>query len=366
MKVIKRAFILILSLALVLICNASFFMSPKNAYAEVNALVDIQNASFEQVDAQTGLPLGWVVNQNLGENAFITQNAYDGAQYYQITDGEKLLQTQEFAEINGAYDYVFGVKFISSSQKSTCKISVSTFDSQNQLVKTEHSEQVQIKLVNAWQDVSVKIAKDENAVGVKIEITVDAEGSVGIDAVYGNVDFLTLYDGASISLETTTTAIRFSGQVGKDVFDNLSQKYDSVSVGIMLMLTDKLDVTGEFSVQGFSTTGYRCMLIQADYWSNTSTAEQDGCYKLHCSLINLGQAQLQVELCARLYVKYTENGQEKYIYSNYSVENNSRSLYSVAVMALADEQTFATYDQVQKSIIMAYAQNQMPDFNNLR
>lgn len=365
MKTIKRALMLILSLALVLTCSASIFSTPKNAYAQVNAILSVQNASFEQFDLQNNIPLGWSVAQTSAQTDFITQNAYDGTQYYQINDGELSLQTQSATQINGAYDYVVGVKFIASSQNSTCKIGVSVFNGENELIQTYYSEQTQAKLTNSWQDVSVGVAKDANIVSAKIEIVIVADGSVGIDAVYGNVDCLTIYNGASISLETLTTAIRFSGQVDKIVYDSIVQDYEDVSAGIIFMLTDKIDAVGEFSVKGFSTINYNCVLVQANYWSNTSTAEQDGCYKFHCSLVNLGQEQIQVELSARLYLNYTENGQEKYIYSNYSVENNSRSVYSVAVRALADEKTFATYDQVQKNIIMAYAENRMPDFENI-
>ena len=50
----------------------------------------------------------------------------------------------------------------------------------------------------------------------------------------------------------------------------------------------------------------------------------------------------------QLSVKYYDGEQEKYLYSDYSQELNSRSVYSVAVMAKADTQTFNSYSEGQR------------------
>ena len=137
MRKIKRSLI-ILMIAILCLSNVAC-SNVRNVYAESIVLPAIINESFELEDSESEIlkPSGWLVEKNgdfEGDFAFVSKNAYDGVKYYQLSDGEYTLRTEDYIEINGWENYVFGAKYISSSLENKCEIFIEAFDNSNKLL----------------------------------------------------------------------------------------------------------------------------------------------------------------------------------------------------------------------------------------
>ena len=74
---------------------------------------------------------------------------------------------------------------------------------------------------------------------------------------------------------------------------------------------------------------------------------------------------IDINFTVRGYVKYIEGGEEKILYSSWSLENNCRSIRQVAIMAKQDADFFNSYDLDQQEIINAYIEGRAPNFDGL-
>ena len=354
MRKLKISLAIIL-VAVIMLCNSSFLYA-KNVYADNIILPLIQNQSFE-------IEGGWDIeatDNSLDESklSFPAENAYDGQRYFALSDGEYLVKTTDYIEIDGEDNYIFGIKYITSSLDNTCQVSVQTFDMENNLISIVSGEEMVAKLVDTWSDAQVYLSANDNVAKAKLVIKIKAvNGIVGLDYAYGNKDIVKTVFGASISLQEGTTSMRFTGRVDKAVYDSYSA--NSVSVGILLMPTGALSNVGEFTIRGVSDESGRAIIV--DNWNNQDSALTDGYYEFVCTMTNMhAKEALTFFLSARAFMKIETGGEVKYIYSSFDVDSNSRSVKEVALRLKADTETYFKYDDVQRAIIDAYALGELP------
>ncbi len=359
---IKRTLIIFI-IAVLCLSNAGCSIIRK-AYAESIILPPIVNDSFESQQEQSAYskPIGWQVDAvdqvEIGNVAFINENAYDGQSYYQVSGDEYTVKTEDYIDIDGGESYVFGVKYITSSLENSCTINIETFDNENNLLSTIANQVEEPKLVDTWLDTQFYINASTSVSKVKIAIKINAlNGDVGIDYAYGNKDIIKISFGASISLQQGKTEMRFTGQIDKTAYEKFLGK--SVSVGILFMPTNAFNQTGEFTIKGLSSETGRASV--ADKWKNQETIDSDGYYEFACAMKNMHVKEaLTVSISARAFIKFTEEGKEKYIYSTFNLEDNSRSIQGVAQKLKADTTNYQKYDELQRMIIDAYALGELP------
>ena len=372
MSIVKKAFTLGKSTIILLVFCASAFLMPKNAKATEIFLPEIQNSSFELLD-----PLGWEITatdidaQNYGLN---NQVFYEGESSYQLSQNTYTIKSADYIAVDTGAEYVLGVKAYFEQLNNTCKLSVEVFDQDGELLSIVDGENNSANIINAWQDVRLTFQTQQSACKIKVIIQIDATGGkVCIDNVYAHKNFMQIIDGASINLETNAKAIEykgqlcFSGKIDKQIYDEILNVDPSATLGVMLVPTEHLSGVGEYTFKGFSCAGKE-KSIKNEYitkWSNLYTIDEDGFYSFNFIIYNILAEKSKVDISIRAYIKYYENEQERYLFSNYDQSVNSRSLYSVAVLAKADEQTFNTYSEGQKEKINAYIEGREPILENL-
>ncbi len=378
-KMTKRRCVLSLFLIIVitLVSISSVFALPKNAFASSNIFVDIKNSSFESTSTQQfakPFATDWIVNDGnfVAENInVISTNAYDKNNYWQFKNGTYFVESQDFIQIDDAAEYLFGVKFIFSNINDSCKLSVKSYNAQNEFVSEYQGQTIISKqeYVGKWQETVLKLALDSQAIKVKILIEINAQqGSVGIDNVNAYKNFIKLDNGASICLEKNLLEIRFTAKLDIEAYQMLSHNYHQVSVGMVLSPKQQVNSASEFTVKGISLNG-AMETIDVDHWNNPKTYQQDGYYTYYCAFGQVGydlmEDFLDGEIVARAYIKYTESNKEKYIYSTWDMVNNCRSIRQVAQKAKQDERVYNSYTLTQKEIISAYIEGRVPNFDGL-
>lgn len=379
MSVVKKALSVSLIILMVFLCTLNHNSVSGEVSIVESVLPNIENASFEQVklvDGQTDkyIPESWEFDCDINylNTEIINANAYDGTKYYQVIEGEYLLKSTKKVSVGKNCEYTIGVKFLSSNLENSCSVIVETFNEQDEKIDIFSSQEKNAVKENAWTDVNVNFCTSEQVKNVEITIQIKAEvGSVGIDSVYAQKAFIKIYSGASLKLETSNPGIRFSAYVDKEIFDSFSSVYSEVGVGIIVMPTYFLEEIGDYTEISVKRAGRSASLINSEIWSNSSTAESDGCYKYTCALIRRNSSIEQIidmgitsmVFCVRAYFTYVDNGQEKIIYSDYNLIDNSRSMQGVARKIKEDSVNYNGYDDMQKEIINAYIENRAPNFN---
>ncbi len=367
---------LFLIVVLTLVSTTSAFATINTSFANTKIFADIKNHSFELVEIDSyskPFPTDWIINGDFDiENInVLSTSAYDKINYWQFSNGAYSIESEDFIEIDGTADYLFGVKFIFSNVDDSLRLSIKTFDEHGELVDTHQGQTMVAKqsYLDLWQETFLTLNKNSSVKKVKISIEIVAgSGFVGIDNVYGYKNFFSLYDGASISLERDVLKIRFTAKIDANIYQSLEENYTSVSAGLIFSPKAKVNDAGEFTIDGI-TDKYYLVISPATKLSNPNSYAQDGYYTFYGAFVSQGYAALQaytnIEYTARAYVKYTQNGEEKIIYSNWSMENNCRSMRQVAIKAKEDIDVFNSYDQDQQEIISAFIEQREPNFVGL-
>ncbi len=364
MAKVKISFIMLL-VAVLLLCNTSFF-SPKNVYAESVFVPQIENDSFELQDGSSEFikPNAWQVeakaNFNKQNVSYVIENAYDAQSYYCLSANEYTIKSEDYVKIDGSDDYVFGVKYITSSLENSCVMYLETFDSSNNLISTIVGGVESPTMTDTWLDTRVHYTANTNVSKIKIIIELNAlDGDVGIDYVYGNKDVVKTNFGASISLQKGITSIRFLGRVDKAFYDAHIDNF--ISVGIVFAPTNAVLNAGEFTIDALGARNSEVLF--AKNWNNQGSIDTDGYYEFACKMENMhAKEALTFSLSARAFIKISINGKDKYIYADFNLEDNSRSVQKVAQNLKADTENYLKYDDVQRAIIDAYALGELPKF----
>ena len=373
----RRCFIsMLVTFVLTLITTLCFFAMPKNAYANVNIFANVKNNSFELTSEQFGkdLPTDWVINGNNFDSdkvGVISTNAYDQLKYLQVENDSYVIESQDYIQIESDYDYMFGVKMLFSNADDSITLKTYSYNDDNELIGSHQSQTVQSKqeLIDTWQETFFVLNKNASVKKVKIAIEINASnGRVGIDSVYAYKNFISLYDGASISLERNVLSIRFTAKLDVNIYQALLNNYENVSAGIIVSPKSQLLKSGEFTIQGV-TEKDKIIVSPASHWNNPLTYEQVGYYEYFSAFASSGYSSLtsyiNIAFTTRAYIKYTEGGVEKIIYSSWSFENNCRTIKQVATLAKQDTEVYNSYPLDQQEIITAYAEGRAPNFDGL-
>ena len=209
-----------------------------------------------------------------------------------------------------------------------------------------------------WNNISMTFTpenENENFAKIRFEIT-DLEGDIYLDDAYFGIvgdtesNLKTDY-GAYLRLEKDGCGIRFRGRIDKNYLDGIyaDEGKTDVSYGIILTKTkpDYIDSTtpdaidsGNFTVEQLTGHGIPFMLMEAKKIYNSATSDKDGFYGFNCVLVNINSENLKVKFSARTYLKYTENGNIVYEYSDYDEKANARSVEEMVEKAWAEKDIF--------------------------
>ena len=334
--------------------------------------VSIPNANFENI-TQTVWEECQVGDWNSNENAlyFFTKETkifYDGKQSVRLPGHfgqDYVFTTKNYVYIDGSSEYRFGVKFrTANKEKFSCKISAIVYSEANAKLAQIDGEEFFAKNNNVWTDVFVDLPVVENAKKIKLQITVISPSSGGqdsdycyMDGVYGYKNAVVTNSGASIRLSLTESGLRFTGKVDKEFFDQVKAIDANAEVGMIIIPIDYVDAVGEFTAKALSAAGKEYLDIVVSKWNNSANVDSDGYYGFSCAIVNVKEANIKREFCARSYIRYTYNGVEKYVYSDFNVADHARSVYSVANRAMED---LLDYDEQDQKIIVAYANGKTP------
>ena len=147
--------------------------------------------------------------------------------------------------------------------------------------------------------------------------------------------------GASIRAHDTTSGLRFKGRVNKAFFDDIVAAYPDAEAGMIIAPTDFLDDC-EFTVSAL-TKAKAVQICTVDRWNNEQTVETDNYYGFNCAIVNVLPYNIDRRFSARSFVRFTENGNVKYIYGSYEEADNARSIKYVAEEALKEAHIYADY-----------------------
>ncbi len=162
--------------------------------------------------------------------------------------------------------------------------------------------------------------------------------------VNGNVEVaakvvaFSMIDGAEIRVGFEKGGIRFAANINYD--ELASTGYVIEKVGFMIIPTDYLANT-EFKYENFTANDKDGFVdVELSTFSTKS--------KITATMIDLDESLYNKKFSARAYVKYTVDGESKYVYTDYDQGKNSRSCYEVALSALADSEMEEYYSELKE------------------
>ncbi len=166
-----------------------------------------------------------------------------------------------------------------------------------------------------------------------------------------------LYDGAAIRLDTSNSGLRFTAQVGYDYFNSLKD----ASAGIIILPTSSLkDGVVELALHKLDNTLHgdvKYLMVNVLDFENNPTAKRDGSYVFSGTMDNILPQNVDRKFSARAFVKYTNaDGLPEYVYSDFDLENNSRSVHDVALYWAKPEYS-QEFTPEQFKILSNYAQS---------
>ena len=156
---------------------------------------------------------------------------------------------------------------------------------------------------------------------------------------------IAMRDGAGVRLiagDDDGSGIRFTTDISAEAVayaKAMTDDQSSITYGTVIVPTKNVSGHANFSISSLEAKGVKYENIVANVGMTGSDAEG---YTIRCALVKIKQENYEMKLSARAYVSYTVNGQRVYVYSDYVVTNNSRSIAQVAESALSDVQSTAT------------------------
>ena len=233
-------------------------------------------------------------------------------------DGDSLYEIGLMAYSKTANDTVFGIELV-------------TFDDNGDEVETFSVSDILVDVANEWKKVSVLVGTNSVAKSASVAFYVVSGSGCYIDNVFiQEKNVVATNVGASIRISQETPGIRFVGSVDKTVYDDFVNRFSSVNAGILIIPKVYYDIVPEFTFFEIDRAGLPFLDIKADKWNNNDTASEDGFYGFNCAMVNIKPANVVQKFCARSYLRYFENGVEKFVYSDFSLGNNMRSVQEVA------------------------------------
>ena len=182
-----------------------------------------------------------------------------------------------------------------------------------------------------------KLADENGNIQEIVIMRVGDSGQMFFDYVeveYSNVYML---DGASVRMGTPT-GLGFTTRIDYNYYNDLVAQYGEgyVRTGTLILPTDYLKSGVNFTISSLEENNTLFLNVVNDGWKNKDSAAQDGYYEYRGSISNIKEYNYERNFSSVGYVAYYANRMWTYVYTQYSEENNSRSIAYVSAMALND------------------------------
>lgn len=301
----------------------------------------VPNGSFEETQTvssllgKTTLPTKWTLKSNYGVS-ISTDVALSGNSVCISNSAEYTMTSQMITNFESG-KYVFGYNCYAADAETTATITVKTYNTSGTLISEDTSQEFTASQ-NVWQKIYLSVEIDESETQAQIVITVK-NTSLGcyVDDVYveqSKENTVNTLEGASMRLNVNSPGIRFRGCVDKTLYDEYKSKFTNVCAGIIFTVEENLQNLSDFTVQELIANNRVYKDISAKIWNNEQTAKDDGYYGFNCAIINIREENILRKYCARSYLKYEIDGTVNYIYGNFSLSDNARSVKEIANLAL--------------------------------
>ena len=135
------------------------------------------------------------------------------------------------------------------------------------------------------------------------------------------------------------TGIRFDTTISKADYKALTDKYETVSFGTVIVPLAYLETAGEFTFEALEELPYQVKYLNVEWKADALLeCEYDGnLLTFNGSVVNIAEKNYELQYAARGYARCTDSeGNVTVIYSSYEQSFFNRSVYDVAEMALAD------------------------------
>ena len=334
-----------------------------NVWAVESIEQTIANNSFESGTNKTlfyqkyYIPDGWEASHSISVTADQTVK-YDGQKSLKLNSVGNGFYVKTTNKVSVKSDTLYEVGFMayaSDIDNVLFGITVISYDESNVAEETFSVSEVSLESANEWKKVSIVFGTSPSAKSIGIQLNVSCENkNCNIDAVFmEEKSVINTEKGASVRLSEETPGIRFSGTVDKNSYDFFVSSFSNVNVGIVIMPKVYYDKITDFKFSNIKTAGLTYVDIMVNKWNNEETAESDGFYGFYCAMVKLKEVNIPQTFCARAYLRYTENGIEKYVYSDFNLVDNARSVQEVARAEITENG--ANYTAEDKLILEYFA-----------
>ncbi len=361
-KSVKHVAIFIATILICCVVQILFCQNVFDGYSE-SVSDTLVNGSFESGQAKSKYGLnyfifdGWTISEEMNANADTSLKHHENQSLVVNGVSGMKIETTNGVAINGDSYYEFSFMVYSpQKQNATLGLKVDCYNYADKIMDTFSVSGIKLDKDGVWQKLSVAGGTPTLAEYVKIYISIDctSDGVCYVDNVeIAEKSFLSMVDGASVRLSEETPGIRFSGTVNKIAYDNIKKRYENVSVGIVILPESFYDNITEFTFYGIEEANVQSFSIEAQKWNNADTAEVDGYYGFNCAMVNIKKDNIVKKFCARAYIVYVDNGVEKFLYSDFNLLLNSRSVQEVSLSVIEKEGEFLT--EADLAILEYYA-----------
>lgn len=135
------------------------------------------------------------------------------------------------------------------------------------------------------------------------------------------------------------TGIRFDTTISKADYKALTDKYESVSFGTVIVPLAYLEAAGEFTFDALEALPYQVKYLNVEWTADALLeCDDDGdMLTFNGSVVNIAEKNYELQYAARGYARCTDaQGNVTVIYASYDNSFFNRSVYDIAEMALAD------------------------------
>lgn len=286
---------------------------------------------------------------------------------FRVWGGELVLNGGTFFT-NGSGDVILGSDY---SATSGGKITVN-----GGVYITKNSKADKLAAIySAGGSVEVKEATIINIGTAEHKAVLDNGNGSGQDISFGGNSYVVIKDGAvsasalptkeagaQVRLVESDPGLRFISEISASALadaETVKTQLEAlnatgtakVSYGTIIAPKSLVETAGELTHK--SVTADNLLDIPGVLGAGV-TGDESGNLTLRAAVVGFPEdkAAYTLELAARAYIKIEAGGYTLYIYSDYSVENDVRSIYGVAKMALDD--TSANYSESQLAILSKY------------
>ena len=359
MKAIRFNFFAILLLAILTSLSFLSLREINVIKAEpIQALNLVNNGGFETGTSKNFfgtkyyIPTGWTSFSDtcVHEDKTIVYEGVKSIKLDAVGDGFFLESANTLSVKGDAYYRIGYMVSATDVSETSFGITVNSYDSSGNIVETFCVDGISLQAESEWQEVSLYAGMQSTIVNVSIKIDVRNSGSEGcnIDAVFmEEISCVNIIDGASVRTTKDRPGIRFKGTVDKITYDLFKSKYKNVNVGIVILPKVYFEKISNFTFYDIDKDRLAYLDIKAEVWNNADTAQTDGYYGFNCAMVDIKKANIVRQFCARAYLRYQDGDIVKYIYSDFDIGKNCRSIQEVAISEIEMNSAYLTIEEME-------------------